>query len=122
MRNLEEFLLEYNTSDKRSILYFLGRYLKQAEAFEKYEKDVFDDVAESMPTEDIRSKTMEIVSFIETAVGKRSSNFTTDELLFWMDKIAEIEDTIDVEPSESTVQRAQDELIKFDLPKTTTGS
>ena len=117
MKNLENFLEGYSIFEKRSALYYLGRYVKQADSLEDYTKDIFFDSPESNPSEKIQLLTLEMIEFIEMTAEKKASEFNEAEFYFWMDKIAELEDTIDVEPSEEQIQKALNELEKFDIPK-----
>lgn len=116
MKQLKEFLEGYEIFEKRSALYYLARYIKQAKMFETYQKDIFEDVPESKPNQKIKSLVMELIKFIESTSKKKASEFTDTEFYFWMDEIAEIEDNIDNEPSKEQIQKALNELNKFEIP------
>jgi hypothetical protein len=117
MITIESLLKDCSIFEQRSALYYLSRFIKQADTFEDYKKDIFVDGLESIPGEKVISKTYEMIDFIEKAAGKKASQFNDEEFYFWMDKIAEIEDNIDTEPSEEQIQKAIIELNKFDIPK-----
>ena len=51
MTKLEDVIQNYEISDVRAAFYYLSRYLKQADYFEEYEKDFFEDDYRSAPTE-----------------------------------------------------------------------
>ncbi|TDQ06252.1 hypothetical protein [Pedobacter metabolipauper] len=117
MKTLESLLESYNIFEKRSALYYLGRYIKQAEIFENYEKNIFIDGAESNPDEKIKSLTLNMIEHIERAANKKASEFNEDEFYYWMDYIAEIEDNIDNVPNQEIIEKALEELDKFEVPK-----
>ena len=117
MTTLESLLKGYSIFEQRSALYYLGRYIKQADVFEDYKKDIFVDGIESTPSEEVKSLTYNMIAFIEKNADKKASEFTDGEFHFWMDKIAEVEDNIDIEPSEEQVQKAINELNSFKVPK-----
>lgn len=116
MKTMEELLIGLVVSEKRSILYYTTRYIKQAETFEKYKKDLFEDGFESQPSEKIKSMTLEMIALIEKIADKKASDFSEQEFYYWMDQIAELEDSLDEEPNNETLQKALDELSKFETP------
>lgn len=117
MTNIEILLKGHTIFDQRKALYYLGRYIKQATIFENYMKDIFVDSDENPPSENVVSLTNILIADIEKATSKKASKFTDHEFHFWMDKIAEIEDNLDEEPSEDIVQKAMTKLESFDIPK-----
>jgi hypothetical protein len=117
MKELEQLLEGYNAAEKRSSLYYLSRYIKQAEAFENYQKDIFEDDIHSAPNETIRSLTINMINLIEKTALKKASEFNKEEFYYWMDQIAEIENNIDPKPNDEQVKNALDQLSKFDTPK-----
>ena len=119
MKELIKILKDYSIAEKRSSLYYLGRYIKQAEAFEEYKKDIFEDDPNSIPSEAIKTLTLNMIEIIELSAKKKASQFNDDEYIYWMDRIAEIEDSIDPEPSDEQMKNALENLSKFDTPDTT---
>jgi len=117
MRTLEGLLESYNLFEKRSALYYLGRYIKQADIFENYEKDIFVDGEGSDPDERVKLLTLRLIEHIERTANKKASQFNEDEFYYWMDYIAKIEDSIDYAPNEKTIEKALEELDKFRFPK-----
>ncbi len=117
MNNLSNYLKDFQTAEKRSALYYLFRYIKQAKAFKNYQKDIFEDGVESVPNEKIKSLTLKMADHIEITAGKKASEFTNEEFLYWIDTIAELENNIDEEPDEEQMQKAIDQLKNFDIPK-----
>ncbi|MFN4248245.1 MAG: hypothetical protein ACK4EY_11005 [Flavipsychrobacter sp.] len=116
MTTIENLIKDYTISEQRSSLYYLGRYIKQADAFENYKKDIFVDGIESIPSKKVISLTYELIALVEETANKKASQFSEDEFYFWMDKIAEIEDNIDFKPSEEQIQKAITEINNFENP------
>lgn len=120
MKDLEKLLEGYSTTEKRSSLYYLSRYVKQAETFEDYKKDIFEDDIDSIPTEAIKSLTINMIELIEKTAMKKASEFNESEFYYWMDKIAEIENDIDPEPNDEQINKALEQLNEFDKLKSKT--
>ncbi|MFM4977932.1 hypothetical protein [Aeromonas rivipollensis] len=58
MKEFIELINGVETSDARAAFYYLGRYLKQAEHYWRYEKDFFEDDYQSKPRIQLRSATL----------------------------------------------------------------
>jgi len=117
MTTIENLLNGFDIFEQRSALYYLGRYLKQADTLENYHKDIFLDGDDNIPNEGVVSLTFKLIELIEDTAKKKASEFTEEEYHFWMDKVSEIEDKIDIEPNEEILQKALIELNKFQIPK-----
>lgn len=116
-------LLEGNTvADMRSALYYLGRYIKQADSFETYEKDIFEDSLESTPSEFVIQLTLKLIEAVESIANKKASKFNEEEFYFWMDKISEMEDKIDPSVSDAEIQKALSEISQFTFPNGNTNN
>lgn len=116
MQNLEEFLLGFETSIKRSALYYLTRYIKQAAIFHEYQKDFFVDAHGSEPSDEIKALTINLIEVVEKNAEKGANDFSEEEFGYWMDAISDIEDRIDKEPTEQQISNALAELDKFSIP------
>lgn len=116
MKNLRPILKDKPIIEIRESLYYLGRYIKQAENFERYSKDIFEDAQNSEPSEIAKDLTRELIAFIEKEENKLAKNFTNDEVLYWLDHINEIEENLDPESSESSIKNALDSLGDFSEP------
>ncbi|WET03849.1 hypothetical protein [Flavobacterium sp. YJ01] len=116
MENLEDIIKELSIPDTRSSFYYLGRYLKQAEYFADYEKDIFVDEEESAPNEIVKSTTLKMINFIEKEANKKASEFTDEEYIYWTDIINEIEGNLDPIPNENLIKKAIDEIGNFNSP------
>jgi len=119
MEALNKILETYDRFEKRSALYYLTRYIKQAKIFNDYKKDIFIDGIESNPSEKVQHLTLQMIDIVEDIAKKKAIDFTDKEFLYWMDTIAELEDNIDTEPSEEQIQKALNEIRKFEVPTKT---
>lgn len=107
MKEFRDILAGETPFDTRSALYYLGRYLKQAEYYEKYKKDFFDDDYQSKPSEKIKDITSQLIHFIELYEKKKASNFTDKEFMFWIEQINEIESNLEPELEEKQIILAE---------------
>jgi len=119
METLKNSLNAYDRFEKRSALYYLTRYIKQAKIFNKYKKDIFIDGLESYHSEKVQNLTLEMIDIIEDVAKKKAIDFTDKEFNYWMDTIAELEDNIDIELSEELTQKALNEILNFKIPSKT---
>ena len=117
MEEILNLLDGFTIAEKRSSLYYLGRYLKQAESFIDYQKDIFEDDEESEPSEEVKNLTINLINVIEKITEKKASEFSDFEYLQWMERIAEIEDNLDPKPNEDQIKTAMKNLEGFDVPK-----
>lgn len=119
MDELKNILETSDKFEKRSALYYLTRYVKQAKIFHNYKKNIFIDGIESNPSEKVKIVTLKMIEFIEESANKKAVDFSHEEFLYWMDLIAELEDSIDTEPSEDQIQKALNAIQKFETPSKT---
>lgn len=107
MKNFNKLIEGFVTADARSAFYYLGRYLKQAEHYDKYEKDFFEDDYQSKPSEIAKELTFKLIDYIEESQNKKASQFTDEEYFNWLDRIVEIESKLDPEPTAEQVESAK---------------
>lgn len=117
MKAIFEIIEKHELSEARSAFYYLSRYLKQAEHYDEYEKDLFVDDFYSAPSEIEKKLTLELIKVIEDASGKRASELTDKEYADWMNVINEIESSLDPAPSTSVIESAEATLANISSPK-----
>lgn len=110
MKNLEDLIKGFEISDVRIAFYYLSRYLKQADYFEEYQKDFFEDYYLSVPSDTAKNLTFSFINFIEEKSAKKASKFNDKEYIQWMDEINSIESQLDPEPS-TDVKNSADKVI-----------
>lgn len=110
----------FSIAEKRSSLYYLGRYIKQAEIFVNYEKDIFEDGINSLPSDAVKSLTIKMIVSIEQTSKKKAAEFDDDEYQYWMDQITEVEETLDPIPNEEQVKSAKEQITLFITPNNKT--
>lgn len=120
MKSIRDRVSALTTSDARSALYYLSRYLKQAAHFKDYRKDVFEDTERSSPSEGVRRATIEMIKFIEDVEGISASAFDDPTYMRWSTHVREIESGLDPEMTESDLARAKKFLDEFGLPESKT--
>lgn len=116
MKAIIEIIEKHELSEARSAFYYLSRYLKQAEHYDEYEKDLFVDDYYGAPSEIEKKLTLGLINLIEDISGKRASNFTGKEYGEWMDVINEIESSLDPAPSNSVIESAEATLANISSP------
>jgi len=115
MKNLRPYLTDYTNIDIRESLYYLGRFLKQAESFENYSKDIFDDAFQSEPNQRIKDLTRTLINKIEEFEGKLIKDFNDNEVHYWMNHIDEIESNLEEDSSETSINNAINFLRDVDV-------
>jgi|GEM_PF-1177405 hypothetical protein len=116
MKHFEEIICKNSIADLRSAFYYLSRFLKQASISDEYNKDFFEDDSPFVPSERVKSLTADMITIIESFQGKKTSLFTDDEVLYWMDSINDAESNLD--PVLTPDKKAKVEIIISDLPTT----
>jgi hypothetical protein len=116
MNSLQQRVATLSTSNARSTLYYLSRYLKQAAHFKDYRKNVFEDTHRSAPSEAIRQTTLVLIKFIEDTEGKTASAFDDATYSRWAALVRRTENALDPELTESDFARARRFLDEFGLP------
>ncbi len=117
MKELKNIIENHSMSDARSAFYYLSRYLKQASFYDEYQKDIFEDGVESMPSEVVKNLTLKMIDLIEDSQGKKSANFTDDEYMQWMNKIDAVESQLDPSPTELQLNAIEDIINELIPPK-----
>ncbi|WP_351008804.1 hypothetical protein [Shewanella sp. S1-58-MNA-CIBAN-0166] len=107
MKKFIELIEGAETSDARSAFYYLGRYLKQAEHYWRYEKDFFEDDYQSKPSEEAKALTFSLIDFIEEYENKKANDFTDEQYIFWVEKLDEVESKLDPEPTKEQIEVAR---------------
>jgi hypothetical protein len=72
-------------------IYYVGRYIKQAEHLGELEKDIFEDDERSEPTQEVKDLAWEIIAAVEEEVGMPAAEFDESTLINVMDQLAEAE-------------------------------
>jgi hypothetical protein len=117
MKKLEDVISGYEISDARAAFYYLSRYLKQADYFEEYEKDFFEDDFQSYPSVEAKTLTFSLIAFIEGKAGKKATEFSDEEYMSWMNAISFVENKLDPEPSKEVRESAESAIEALFLPK-----
>lgn len=97
---VESLIAGLSPEDARSSLYYAGRYIKQAEYFEEYSKDIFDDDERSVPSKLVQEVTMKIIRAIEAREGSSATNFDRVTVIRILDEITLIEANLPSDLSE----------------------
>jgi hypothetical protein len=116
MRKLEDLILGYEISDARAAFYYLSRYLKQADYFDEYEKDFFEDDYQSHPSAEAKKLTFLLIGFLEKSIGKKAAEFSENEYMECMDAIDLVENQLDPEPSGEIRRSAELVIDELTLP------
>lgn len=116
MKQIFDIIQENSIPDIRSSFYYLGRYLKQADSFEEYQKDIFEDDEKSRPSELVKALTLRLIEAIEQLAGKKAKYFEDAEYLHWINIIDNIEENLDPTPDSKLLDKATSELSSFEPP------
>lgn len=75
----------------RAVCYYLSRHLKQAAIFDGYSKDPFIEAESSLPDEEIKTKTTELLLVIESLEQVTADKFDDNIYSKWMGSILAFE-------------------------------
>lgn len=91
MYNFSHIIAEKDAKTVVDALYYVGRYIKQAENLLEFEKDIFTDDERSEPTNEVKNLSWAIIAAIETDIGVPAAEFDDRTLVNVMDQLAEAE-------------------------------
>lgn len=117
MNTIAKLLSKKTVSEARSALYYLSRYLKQANHFEKYKKDIFEDAIRDYPDQETIDLTWAIVSAIETEQGISVTAFDDSIYKKWANEVARWENSLDPEPSPAELEAASIFSNSMEMPR-----
>lgn len=101
----EIIIAELSPEDGRACLYYVARYVKMANKFFEYEKDVFEDDGHNVPTAKIRELTYRVVKEIEAELGLQAEEFNDDTVIQLLDRITDLETNLSSDLSDSELER-----------------
>ena len=102
--------------DARSVLYYAGRYVKQAGYFDEYGKDIFEDEERSAPTSEIRQKSTDLIDFIERREKAPIAEIDDARVTKILREITSLEDELGPVPSPDEVARAENFVENMRVP------
>ena len=91
--------------DARTCLYYAARYIKQAENFNNYEKDIFEDDGRNAPSVPVRTLTLRLIKAIETREGMPAERFDDQTVIRLLDEITSLEASLSPELSDAELAR-----------------
>jgi len=104
---IAEILEGCSLEDARSCLYYASRYVKQAEHFESYEKDIFEEEEHNVPSARVRELTLRIIDEIEAREGRPATQFDDETVIRLLDEITSIEASLSPEFSDLELARGK---------------
>lgn len=98
-------ILETCTPEEiRACLYYAARHFKQANS-EDYDKDIFEDEEQNLPSEFIIKKTIEYIKEIEAREGMPAKDFDEGTFIRLMNEITLIESNLSIDLTDEEVSR-----------------
>lgn len=116
MNYLRQIIAEYEPSKARAALYYVSRYVKQAEYFDKYKKDIFDDVEESAPTEETWKLSVRMIEAIEEEEDAKVADLPDQRASELLDGLIALEDELVPELSEIDAGNADNFIERMEKP------
>jgi hypothetical protein len=102
---IAQILEPLSPEDARSVLYYIARYIKQAESFDDYEKDIFEDEQHNAPSGLVREMTRRLIEAIEARENMRAQEFNDKTVIRLLDEITSLETRLSPELSEAELER-----------------
>jgi len=103
--NIANIISDCSPEDARSCLYYASRYIKQAESYNEYSKDIFEDEERSAPSARVRDTTMQFIRAVEAREGSSAADFDDDTFMRIMKEIATIEADLPSDLSQEELER-----------------
>jgi hypothetical protein len=107
--------VSFSSEEVVTALYYVARYIKQA-AFFKHEKDIFEDVERSVPSEREKTLACSIISVIENHFGKKIADLDRNTVVDVLRLISAVEQEIEPSYTAEEVSAANEALKSMGLP------
>lgn len=108
MLNIHKLIEGFEAADARSALYYVSRYIKQAESFDEYKKDIFEDERQSAPSQAVRSLAVIIIKAIEAHEGSKAADVAFDRIVELLDHISSVERNLGFEFTDAELASAEE--------------
>lgn len=119
MKNVKDLFTGFSEEDARSVIYFAMRYIKQAEHFDKYSKDIFDDAPFTDVSKFVKDKTQECIDQIEKEYGISASEFGDDIVVEILDFMTGLESSLSSDLSQEEIDSASKIAASLTTPAST---
>ncbi len=116
MFDLRAMLQQWSPPQRREILYYLVRYFKQSHFLSEDGKDIFNDVFDRSPTDEMRATTLQAISAIEAEIGQKASEFDDSTAGRILGLLTKIEDEIEDSFTQVELGKASAFLRRLNLP------
>jgi undecaprenyl pyrophosphate synthase len=116
MSILAPYIVGIDDHIARAALYYLGRYVKQAEYFEEYGKDIFEDEERSAPNEEVKNLARSMIIALEDREGALASKFSDGVAIRILDEITALEEDLGPEMSDEEAVKAEGFLNALQAP------
>jgi hypothetical protein len=117
MLDIRKVIAGVDTADARSALYYVSRYIKQAEYFKRYAKDIFEDEQRSSPNDTVRELANEIISRIQSNEGMKAEFFSYDRIVVLLEEISACESELGPNFSEAELAAAAEFAARMGDPE-----
>ena len=103
--DIQQILQVDSPEDIRSCLYYAARYFKQAESFENYKKDIFQDEGQNAPPIFIVEATLRLIEAVEGREGVTAEHFDDETFMRLMNEITSLEASLSTDLTEDEIAR-----------------
>ena len=115
--NIKKIIEGISIEDARSCLYYAARYIKQADNFDEYKKDVFEDEEHNIPSTQVREITLRLIEAIEASEGMAAEQFDDETVIRLLDEITALEAGLSPELSDVEIARGASLAAEMLPPK-----
>jgi hypothetical protein len=117
MLDISKLVKGLEAADVRAAIYYASRYIKQAENFDKYSKDIFEDEKRSAPNPTVRRLALNIIEAIEADEGMKAANLNFDRVVEVLDHITSFERDL-LTSSDAELAAADEFIANIGAPRT----
>lgn len=119
MLDINNLIQGFDVADARSAIYYASRYIKQAQRFNEYGKDIFEEEARSAPSEVVRRLSLDIVAAIEAHEGVKAADLGHERIFSLLNHLTSLERTLGLDFSEDELAAAARFAASISPPSTT---
>ena len=101
MLDIRKLVEGIEVADVRAAVYYVSRYIKQADTFDEYSKDIFEDEERSTPNQPVRRLAVDIIKAIEAHERMKAAGINFERVVEILDELTAFErDLISVSDAE----------------------
>jgi hypothetical protein len=116
MNRIIKIIRGYSTKDALDALYYVARFIKQADSISKHDKDFFEDDYRSVPSEEARALSMKLIEVIEAKEGKPAAHFDNAKAIKILRELTSAEEALELTFTSAEEEGAREAIKTMTIP------